>query len=142
EVVARGAHVDLELRVRFQRSLESLEGLRIRKARGDRGTAAAAAVGVGDDVGVAPDLGLHGIARGEDADDRPGLAAQADLAARSQAAELARRPAPDDELAQARLEAPAFDDLDLRTHREGLVVDAAQLHAAFLVRPAVHLRQV
>src|SRR3546814_14562002 len=78
----------VQARVRGQRGLELLERARILQLRGDRGAGAAAAVGVGDHVRVAPDLRIHRVAGMEHAGDRPDLAAQTDLLADIEPAEL------------------------------------------------------
>src|SRR5690606_6955771 len=103
---------------------------------------AAAAVGGGDHVRVAPDLRIHRVAGMEHAGHRPRLAAQADLLADLEPGELALRAGADHDLALAGAETPALDDLHVRAHRPALRADAAQLHAAVLVRRAALDRQV
>src|SRR3546814_11966539 len=78
----------------------------------------------------------------EHAGDRPDLAAQTDLIADIEPGELALRAGADHDLALAGAEALALDDLHVRAHRPGLRADAAQLHAAVLVRRAALDRQV
>jgi len=106
---------------------------RKRELHRDRRTAATAAVGIGNHAGIAPYFRIHRVVGREDAHDRPGLVAKADLMARHHACELLHRALAHDELAHARLESTAVDDLHLRAHSPGLFAHTAQLDAAFLV---------
>src|SRR3546814_18841212 len=67
---------------------------------------------------------------------RPDRATQADLIADVEPGELPLGAGADHDLALAGGEALAFDDLHVRAHRPRLRADAAQLHAAVLVRRA------
>src|SRR3546814_21131193 len=119
-------HVPYTTHIRSQRGLGLLERARILQLRGDRGAGAAAAVGVGDHVRVAPALRIHRVAVMEHAGDRPDLAAQTDLIADIEPGELALRAGADPDLALAGADALALDDLHVRAPRPGLPAEAAQ----------------
>ena len=95
----------------------------------DRLVAVAAPIGRLQHLGVAPDLGL-GRAAAARRRCRPPASCSGPTSSptRGQAGELPRRGAPDDDLVGARLEHPAFDDLDLGPHLERRARHAAQRH--------------
>ena len=62
-VGTRGLHVDLEARIGGQLRAQRLEGAGFREPDGHRGPAAAAPVSGTDDLDVAPQVGIVGVAR-------------------------------------------------------------------------------
>src|SRR5690606_2068461 len=143
-VAARGLDIELEPRVGRHGRLECLHAA-AGQARGDR-PVRRAVVGAGDDLGIGPQLGLVRVAAFEAAYNSPRLVADRDGVADVEPAELLVRAVADDQLAKARFEPAALDQLDLRADLPGLWPDAAQLRidvaAVGRAGQADHLRQL
>src|SRR5208282_5573725 len=123
-VLARGAHIDLEAWITREAGLEGIECGGIGEAHGHGSHRAAAPVGRAHYCGIAPDLGIMGIAALEGSDHGPELSVELERRTDIDARELLACTLAYHEFAQTGLEPATGDEPQLRIQLPAAFADA------------------